>query len=64
VASWHDFLGQGNASHTTPAAAVPKFNVFAFEFFNWNVTELGWYRLSCQNFEDPAWPALVDTSYV
>ena len=41
---------------------VSQFNVFAFEFFDWNVSRLGWYRLSCQHFEDAAWPVPEATS--
>lgn len=56
VRSWQTFLSASNATNTTAAALVSKFNVFAFEFFDWNTTQLGWYRLSCQHFEDAAWP--------
>ena len=56
VRDWHALVSARNATNTTAAALVERFNVYAFEFRDWKHGVLGWYRLSCQNFEDPMWP--------
>ena len=56
VRDWHALVSARNATNATAAALVERFNVYAFEFRDWKHGVLGWYRLSCQNFEDPMWP--------
>ena len=56
VGAWHAFVARKNATNATAPALVAKFNVFAFEWRDWEKEVLGWYRLSCQHFEDPGWP--------
>jgi hypothetical protein len=50
------WLGNAPSVVVDKPALVPQWNIFGFDFFASTPKTLGYYRLSCQHFEDPAWP--------